>query len=109
MLLLLLLDGGIAMVLHALIVVTMLAKLPISFAEPTAKCDFHCKVRAKVCLSADQSKCRFEDILPDETTGLCVFQSMQVAQDWINRQHQFEHVDWTLRGAECVAPDNNRT
>ena len=97
------------MVLHALIVVTTLAKLPIAFTGPTAKCEFHCKVRANVCLSAERSKCRFEDILPDETTGLCMFQSMQVAQDWINRQHDFEHMDWTLRGAECVFPDDNQT
>jgi hypothetical protein len=97
------------MVFHALIITSMLAVMPVISAEPTANCEFRCKVRAKVCLSTDQSMCRFEDILPDETTGLCVFQSIQVAQDWINKQYKYSHIDWTLRGVECVAPDDNQT
>ncbi len=96
------------MVLHALIAVMALATLPVAFSEPAAQCDFHCKVRANVCLSSEQTKCVFEDILPDETTGLCAYQSMAIAQDWINKQHERAHTDWTLRGAECVAPDDNR-
>jgi hypothetical protein len=97
------------MVFHALMAAALLASTPVSFPEPTAKCEFRCKVRANVCLSSEKTMCRFEDILPDETTGLCVYQSMQVAQEWINKQHENAHTDWTLRGAECVSPDDNPT
>ena len=62
------------MILQVFFAATILAELPITWLEPTAKCEFRCKVRANICLSADQTKCKFEDILPDETTGLCVFQ-----------------------------------
>ncbi len=96
------------MVIHALVIATTLGKLAVTLALPTTKCEFRCKVRASVCLSVDRSNCKLVDILPDETTGLCMFQSMQVAQDWINKQHKYGQIDWTLHGAECVAPDDNQ-
>ena len=96
------------MVIHALVFAALLGKSPVSLALPPAKCEFRCKVRANVCLSADRSNCKSVDILPDETTGLCVFQSMQVVQEWINKQHNSAKIDWTLKGAECVAPDDDQ-
>lgn len=90
--------------IRALPIAALLLATP-TFAE---SCENHCKVRIHVCLTADESICQFQDILPDEAAGLCSMLMTQIAYDWIIKQRKLTHMNWSLESSECVRPDDNR-
>ena len=90
--------------IRALAIAALLGVTP-ALAEA---CDNHCKVRIHVCRSDDKSNCKYQDLLPDETVGLCAMMMTGVAYEWIIERRRKAHENWTLESAECVQPDDNR-